>query len=645
MQVSHSRIETFGVCPFKYKLRYLDKLNVLPRTDDPSNALTIGVALHDGIENGVKEGLRKYFESFPVIDDLQINEAIKLNYLIPKVQELIPEGAIFEEQISDKDFVGFIDMLVPVGEDGMYKTFDLYDFKYSNHVDRYMDSPQLSLYKYFYERTHPFHKIRNLAFIFVPKTQIRQKKTEDLAQFRRRLLATLETLEIQTVSVEYDPNKVIQFLIDTKRVLEATEFPKNECKLCDFCDYKLYCQEGVDYMLLPSTARRSINVASRKKIWIYGAPFSGKTTFADQFPTPIMLNTDGNTNSFTAPCVEIREEISGRQTIPAWAVFKDAIETLQKGSEFETIVVDLVEDTFEHCRLYCYDKLGIEHESDNSFKAWDYVRTEFLSTMKRLMTLDYNIVLISHEDMSKDITKRSGDKITAIKPNIQEKTALKLAGMVDIVIRAVKEDEDEYTMQFKGNDVVFGGGRLKISHTVEPLSYEALEAIYEAQGVKKTPAEKPVETEAKPLIVKETEVAEEPKAEEPAKTEEAERPRRRRRTKAEMEQARALEQELKEGKAEARAMTKVAEEPKAEETPQEEPAKVEEPKAEEPKPTFDDLIAIAKDVCGKYGQAELIQIMAEKFGISKFVELKEDQYAAAIAEIKAYATKKEAELF
>lgn len=620
MQVSHSRIETFGVCPFKYKLRYVDKIEVLPRTDDPSNALTLGVSLHTGIEQGVKAGLRSYFESFPVLDDLQVNEGIKLEYLIPKVRELVPEGAIFEDKILDKDFVGFIDMLVPVEENGMFKTFDLYDFKYSNHVDRYLESPQLSLYKYFYEKTHPFHKIRNLAFIFVPKTQIRQKKTEDLIQFRRRLLETLETLEIKTVSVDYNPNKVIEFLLETKKVLEATDFPKNECKLCDFCDYKLYCQEGVDYMLLPSTARRSINVASRKKIWIYGAPFSGKTTFADHFPTPIMLNTDGNTNSFTAPMVEIREKLEGRQKISAWAVFKDAIETLQKGSEFETIVVDLVEDTFEHCRLYCYDKLGIEHESDNSFKAWDYVRTEFLSTMKRLMTLDYNIVLISHEDLSKDITKRSGDKITAIKPNIQEKTALKLAGMVDIVIRAVKEDDDTYTMQFKGNDVVFGGGRLKISHTVEPLSYEALEKIYETQGVKKV--EEPVKEQPK---VEESKPVEQPKAEEQPKTEE--QPVRRRRARKPVEEQPKVETEVKE-------------QPKEE--PKEQPQQVEQPKEQ---PTFEDLIGIAKRVCDKYGQTELGARMKDRFGIRMFKELQPSQYADAIDEIQKFEAEKEGALF
>ena len=50
-----------------------------------------------------------------------------------------------------------------------------------------------------------------------------------------------------------------------------------------------------------------------------------------------------------------------------------------------------------------YQQMGITHESDDSFRAWDKVRGEYLNTMKRLMVLDYeNIVLISHEDMSKE---------------------------------------------------------------------------------------------------------------------------------------------------------------------------------------------------------------------------------------------------
>lgn len=509
MQFSHSRVECFGQCPYRYKLRYLDGLDVPPNIDDPTNALLLGSALHLGIEKGVKAGIQAYYDAYPVITDSHVNEAIKLEWLIPQVQKLIPEGATFERRISGSHFIGFIDLLISRGN-GEY---ELWDFKYSNHVDKYLASAQLHLYKHYFEEQNPNCRIVKMGFIFIPKTAIRQKKTEDLYQFRKRLRETLEGLEVRTETVEYDPNKVIRFLTEIKTILEAKDFPKNESKLCDWCDYQLYCKEGVDYMLLPKNERRVINLAARKKIWIYGAPFSGKTTLADHFPNPIMLNTDGNLNSFTAPVIEVKETLDGRIKTPAWENFKAAIDELQKGSDFETIVVDLVEDAYEHCRRWCYQKYGFEHESDAGYgKGYDLIRTEFLSTMKRLMTLDYNIVLISHEDISRDITRKSGDKITSVRPNIQDKVANKLAGMVDIVARVVA-DGDNRTLQFKSDDVVFGGGRLKLFHTVVPLTYASLEEVYEEAGGKPA-APKQTETEAKPVISKETEAAPE---EEPTK--------------------------------------------------------------------------------------------------------------------------------
>lgn len=522
MQFSHSRVECFGQCPYRYKLRYLDRLDVLPNTDDPTNALLLGSALHLGIEKGVKAGVKAYYDSYPVITDSHINEAIKLEWMIPQVQKLIPEGATFERRISVSDFIGFIDLLIPRGN-GEY---ELWDFKYSNHVDKYLTSAQLHLYKHYFEKQNPNCRIVKMGFIFIPKTAIRQKKTESLYDFRKRLKETLEGLEVKTETVEYDPNKVIEFLTNIKTILEARDFPKNETKLCDWCDYQLYCQKGVDYMILPKNERRVINIAARKKVWIYGAPFSGKTTLADHFPNPIMLNTDGNLNSFTAPVVEVKETLEGRIKVPAWENFKAAIDELQKGgNSFETIVVDLVEDAYEHCRRYCFQKYGFEHESDAGYgKGYDLIRTEFLSTMKRLMTLDYNIVLISHEDVSRDITRKTGDKITSVRPNVQDKIANKLAGMVDIVARVVA-DGDNRTLQFKSDDVIFGGGRLKLLHTVVPLTYEALEEVYEEAGgkpVKEEPKEeeKPVATEEPKEEVKPQE-EEKPQAEH---TEEEEKP-------------------------------------------------------------------------------------------------------------------------
>lgn len=458
-------------------MRYIDKIEGLPSTD-ANNALIIGIAMHTGIEKGVEEAIKTYYNSFPIITDEHINEAIKLEYLIPKVQEILPEGE-YEFQIMNSDFVGFID-LTSRNDDGSY---DIYDFKYSNNVNSYMDSRQLHLYKYFFEKQYK-KKVRNLNFVFIPKVNIKQKSTENIISFRKRILEELEASEIKVVQVQFDIEKVIEFYQGIKRVLETKEFPKEPSYLCNWCEYQDYCEKGVDYMLLPENKRRDIQKINKKVVWLYGVPFSGKTFFANKFPDPLMLNTDGNIRFVDAPYIAIKDhvKVEGRQTkrTLAWEILKDVIGELEKKeNDFKTIIVDLLEDTYEHCRLYMYDKLNITHESDDSFSAWDKVRTEFLSTLKRLVNMDYeNIILVSHEDRSKDITRKSGDKITAIKPNLQDKVAIKVAGMVDIVARVVA-DGDERILSFKTNEVIFGGGRLSVTDKIIPLDYDEFLKVYE----------------------------------------------------------------------------------------------------------------------------------------------------------------------
>lgn len=220
----------------------------------------------------------------------------------------------------------------------------------------------------------------------------------------------------------------------------------------------------------------------RKKIWVYGAPFSGKTTLACGSPKHFVLSTDGNaeylTDSFKLIADEVKVEGRMTKRTFAWEVFKQEIEKLErKDKDYQTIILDLAEDTYEMCRLFMYDKLKITHESDDSFRAWDKVRTEYLSTMRRLMSLDYDIVLLSHEDMTKDITKKSGENITAVKPNMADKVALKLAGMVAFVGRAVC-DNGKYLLQIKTDEVVFGGGRLGVSNVTVPLNWEEVEKLF-----------------------------------------------------------------------------------------------------------------------------------------------------------------------
>lgn len=474
--------------------------------------MIVGQAVHTGIEKSLADAVNEYYLSYPIITDEHINEVMKMETVIPLARAVIPQGGQFEVEISDEDFRGFIDYLVPVSlnldekdvicsrcgeKDCLYENsgtckkgkygglYDIYDFKYSNNVSGYKESAQLHLYKYFFERDNPEKKIRNLYFVFVPKVSIRQKKTETLQNFRGRLKEELSKVEVKVVQIGFSMDKVVGFLFEIKAVNEETEFPQEKSYLCKYCEYQEFCEKGWDYfMKLPENKRRNIEAVTKRVMWIYGVPFCGKTTFANNFPDPLMLNTDGNYRFVDAPVISIKDDVrvEGRQTkrTLAWEVFKDTVAELEKkDNTFKTIIVDLLEDLYEHCRLYMYQQMGITHESDDSFRAWDKVRGEFLNTLKKLMNLDYeNIILISHEDTTKDITKKGGDKITAVKPNLQDKVANKVAGMVDVVARIVADDEVR-TFNFKSNEVIFGGGRLRVNVKDIPLDVDALFTVYD----------------------------------------------------------------------------------------------------------------------------------------------------------------------
>lgn len=516
MQYSYSRVSLYRDCPYHFKLRYLNKLPEIP--DYSANSpLILGHALHKGIEEGNDAMLDDYFNSFPVVTDDQITEAMKLEILLPKVNQFLERFSgcrqIHEYKLLKPNFIGFVDLIL-VAKDG---TCLVLDFKYSNSIDNYMKSEQLHVYKHYLEQDG--FNVEKLGFLFIPKIALKKGKNESLYHFRKRLIARVNEAEVIPKNVEFDQSKVDEFFKTIDEIEHAKTYPKNVSGKCFSCaaieskkkgkwtvltapDYLNQIQDknGEILMALPSVERRDISKVTKRVFWIYGAPFTGKTTFANEFPNPLMLNTDGNIRFVDAPFESIQDkvEVKGRitETKLAWDILDEKISELEKGgNEFKTIVVDLLEDVYQACRFYEYEKLGIEHESDNSFKAWDIVRNTFLQMMKRIVHLSYeNIIFISHEDISKDITKKTGDKITAIGPNLQDKAALKVAGMVDIVGRVVVDD-DVRKIQFKSKDYVFGGGRLpKLDVTEIDLDVQQLMDVYDNAN-KKIKKTKPVTTD------------------------------------------------------------------------------------------------------------------------------------------------------
>jgi len=262
-------------------------------------------------------------------------------------------------------------------------------------------------------------------------------------------------------------------------------------------------------MILPENKRREKKIDTNPDMWLYGASYAGKSTFVDQLDDLLFLNTDGNTDNTTSPVIRIKDEITqeGRLTKRkfAWEVFIDAVAELEKkNNSFKRIALDLIEDLYEDCRLYMYDKLGIEHEQDAGYgKGWDMVRTEFLSNIKRLKNCGYQLIYISKE-VTSEIIKKNGDKITTIKPNIPDKVANVLAGTVDLTARVVADGDNRY-LSFKNSPFIFGGGRFNFGvDQIELNKDKFIETLKNVQSPKDKVENKTIEETPK-TIATETE--------------------------------------------------------------------------------------------------------------------------------------------
>lgn len=246
MRFSYSNVSTFGNCPYRWYLNYIKKLKTIPETN-PDNALWLGLGLHKGIECGVEAGIEEYKSHFNLLTDENVNWITQLEYQIPRVIDLLPPNGEHELEVKTDKFVGYIDYVC--GD-------TLYDFKFSNNIDNYLESPQLSIYKYYLEQVRPDIKINRLVYVFVPKIQIRQKfkakPPETLNEFRARLMEHLEASEIKLVEVPYRPEAVKDFQECCDIITNAKVYPKNPTKLCDWCPYKQFCQSNgqVDWMIL-----------------------------------------------------------------------------------------------------------------------------------------------------------------------------------------------------------------------------------------------------------------------------------------------------------------------------------------------------------------------------------------------------------
>ena len=174
------------------------------------------------------------------------------------------------------------------------------------------------------------------------------------------------------------------------------------------------------------------------KMVLYGEPGVGKSVFACHAPKPFFITTDGN--------YEWLEDFGAKEEdhiqVTSWEEAKKAFSKTY--DEYETIVVDLLQDLFKWNEYEYCKKNKMEHISDIGYgKGYDITRNEFFVEIGKLLAKDKNIILLMH-GVTITYKDRKGTELNKFVPSqkIPEKVINQIEGNVRFFLRCYTQDEE-----------------------------------------------------------------------------------------------------------------------------------------------------------------------------------------------------------
>ena len=179
----------------------------------------------------------------------------------------------------------------------------------------------------------------------------------------------------------------------------------------------------------------------RIKMVLYAEPGVGKSVFACHAPKPFFICTDGNYEWL----IDFGAKEEDHVNVSSWTEIKNLIAHPDKFEDYETIVLDLTEDSFKWCESEFCIRNKIDHISDLGYgKGYDSTRNEFFITISKLLSFDKNIILLMH-GLSVVEKDRRGVEHTKHVPSsrIPDKVLDMIEGRVRYFLRAYVKDEEQ----------------------------------------------------------------------------------------------------------------------------------------------------------------------------------------------------------
>lgn len=175
-----------------------------------------------------------------------------------------------------------------------------------------------------------------------------------------------------------------------------------------------------------------------RNFFFYGATMSGKSYLANEFPNPIILNTDGNASANSVPAIQLvnEKDRSGRITKSVIEQLSEILLALQTEQHtYETVVVDVIDDVIDMIKIAVCGQFEVKSLSEVGYgKGYDYFNQALTELVIDLKALPMNVIYISRE-----ITEYNDDgKAVKTLPSLREKYVNLINGNSDLMIRTEK---------------------------------------------------------------------------------------------------------------------------------------------------------------------------------------------------------------